>query len=160
MKLNSEKVFNPSALDASIWPRGIDWRPPLITSAIYALEKRESTIIALITKLTSFNENTLGKKSGKTNHAKNNQAINGAPLKVSMKTTETSFIVWKELALPKANKTPRGNPAKIAMTAKTRLTKNPPHNVTLGPPPTNNIKNILGIKSIHPITIALKIAFL
>jgi hypothetical protein len=47
---------------------------------------------------------------------------------------DTSLITLYELALPKAKKTPKGNPAIIAITARIKLTKKPPHKVTLGPP--------------------------
>ena len=83
----------------------------------------------------------------KTNQAKNNHAISGAPLKVSIKITDTNFIVLYELARPRAKITPNGKPANIAIIANIRFTKNPPHKVTLGPSyPNTNIKNINGIK--------------
>ena len=56
-----------------------------------------------------------GKKFGKTNQAKNNHAISGAPLKVSIKITDTNFIVLYELARPRAKITPNGKPANIAI---------------------------------------------
>jgi len=80
-----------------------------------------------MTRLMSSKENMSGRKFGSTNQAKNSHAISGAPLNVSMKIIEEYLITGNELALPIARIIPKGNPASIAITAKIKFTKKPPH---------------------------------
>ena len=99
----------------------------------------------------SSKENMSGRKFGSTNQAKNSHAISGAPLNVSMKIIEEYLITGNELALPIARIIPKGNPASIAITAKIKFTKKPPHKVTFGPPNKVNINNIEGKNIAHEI---------
>ena len=61
------------------------------------------------------------------------------------------LITGSELALPKANIIPIGNPKPIAMKAKIIFNRNPPHKFGLGPSPISNSVNIIGRSKNHKV---------
>ena len=61
------------------------------------------------------------------------------------------LLSGSELALPRANIIPTGNPKLIAMEAKIIFNRNPPHKLGLGPSPISNSVNIIGRSKIHKV---------
>jgi len=112
----------PSALAASVWPKGMAAKPPRTFSAVYAELK---IVIPINARINLSIRIPVGRNNGIIKEKRNKMLISGTPRIASMNIVQIMRIMGSEERLPKANITPSGKDITIAPIARSNVTRSP-----------------------------------